>query len=77
MMSIEQAAARLQERLSGVPWFTAVGTGEHEGAPRIYLYVKSLKHAELNALRDGWEGYPVEIRKMGTIRTAATHPQGE
>ncbi len=76
-MTIEQAAATLHERLSDTPWFTAVGTGECDGSPCIYLYVKSLKHAELDMLRDGWQGYPVEIRKMGTIRTAASAPQGE
>jgi hypothetical protein len=67
-MTIEEAADALQERLRGAPWLTAVGIGEYEGAPCIYLYVKSLKQADVSSLKDGWEGFHVVVRKAGSPR---------
>jgi hypothetical protein len=71
-MTIEKAADALYQHLSGVPWLTAVGIGEHEGAPAIYLYVKSIKKADVEFLTNGWHGYHVEIKKMGTPRPLGT-----
>jgi hypothetical protein len=70
-MTIEQAAQSLNERLRANPWFTAVGIGEHNGEPCLFLYVKSLRHADLAFLHEGWCGYPVEVRRMGPPRVAA------
>jgi hypothetical protein len=72
-MTIERAAELLQERLSKAPWLVAVGTGEVDGHPSLYLYVNTVRKAELNFLQDGWEGFPVEIRRTGTPRPAPTH----
>jgi hypothetical protein len=67
-MTIQEAADALVQRLQGAPWATAVGIGERDGAPCIYVYVKSPKSAPTSFLDDGWNGFPVEIKKMGPIR---------
>ena len=46
-MTIDEAARTLDERLRGFPWYTAVGVGAHNGAPALFLYVKSVRRAEL------------------------------
>lgn len=76
-MTIEEAAKLLQARLQEFPWLTAVGVGEAEGTPCIVVYVKSRKDAKVDFLRDGWEGFPVVVRKMGSPRLVATYwPRG-
>jgi hypothetical protein len=70
-MSVEEAARALQDRLRDAPWVTAVGVGERGHSPCIYLYVKALKRDETEFLKDGWHGYPVEVKKMATPRLAS------
>jgi hypothetical protein len=65
-MSIEDAANDLSERLRGKPWFTAVGIGEHNSEPCLFLYVKTIKKDEVLFLEDGWHNYHVEVRRSGT-----------
>jgi hypothetical protein len=67
-MTIENAAKLLHARLQGSSWLTAVGIGEHEGAPCIVLYVKTTRGADLGFLQEGWEGFPVVVRKMKSPR---------
>jgi hypothetical protein len=67
-MTIEEAAQTLTDHLRGKPWFTAVGIGEYEGKPCLFLYVKAIKDAELQFLQQGWHGFHVEVRRMGTPR---------
>ena len=67
-MSVHDAARALTERLRGKPWFTAVGIGEADGSPCLYLYVNSARKADVGFLRDGWNGYRVEVRRMGPPR---------
>lgn len=70
-MTIFEAADALNERLEPFRWFSAVGvggTGEHDA---IVVYVKSLSHPELEEIRAGWMGYPVEVLKMGQVYPAA------
>ena len=67
-MTIQAAARSLTDRLRINPWFTAVGIGEIEGNPCLYLYVSSVKNADLSFLKDGWNGYRVEVRRMGPPR---------
>jgi hypothetical protein len=69
-MTIEQAALALQDRLKDTPWFTAAGIGDCDREPCIFLYVKSTPYAALHLAKEGWQGFPVEIRKMGTPRMA-------
>lgn len=71
-MTLEDAAKSLHARLHGAPWLTAVGVGEDAGTPAIFIYVKNLKTAKLDFLRDGWEGFPVVVRKMGSPRLVAS-----
>jgi hypothetical protein len=72
-MTIEEAAKLLQARLQASPWLTAVGVGDAEGTPCIVLYVKSQKDAKVDFLRDGWKGFPVVVRKMGSPRLVVTY----
>lgn len=70
-MSIEKAAESLNERLESHEWLTAVAVGELDFRDVIYVYVKSLRHKELDELkRNGWMGYEVVIEKIGTIHPA-------
>ncbi len=71
-MTLEEAAKSLRVRLEGAPWLTAVGVGEEKGVPGIVVYIKSVKAAKLDFLNQGWEGYPVLVRKMGTPRLVAS-----
>jgi hypothetical protein len=70
MMTVEEAAMALEARLRGAPWVTAIGVGEFDHAPCIYLYSNAPKHHKLGFLRDGWQGYHVEVREMGVPRVA-------
>jgi hypothetical protein len=70
-MSIQEAADALREQLQNASWLTAVGVGTYRNAPCIYVYVNSLKDAEVGFLKNGWRGYPVEVRRMGTIRSGS------
>lgn len=65
-MTIEEAAESLDKHLQNHPGFTAVGVGTQD-KPVLYLYVKDVKNFD-NFLV--WEGYPIEIRKMGKPRLA-------
>lgn len=69
-MDIEEAASTLRDRLSDASWVTGVGFGEHDNRPCIFLYVKSPKRDEVRFLEDGWQGFPVEVRRMGSPRLA-------
>ena len=67
-MPIEEAAKLLKDRLRDAPWVTAVGVGSHDDSACVFLYVTTLRDAELGFLADGWHGFPVVVRKMGTPR---------
>jgi hypothetical protein len=67
-MTTEQAANELTEQFQSLPWFTAVGVGIKDQEPCLYLYVKSQREVPEYLVHDGWRGYPVEIRRMGTPR---------
>ena len=66
-MDIKQAAAELREKLGRPAWLVSVGVGEVEGREALFLYVTSANHPPLEYLKDGWNGYPVVIRKFGAI----------
>ena len=65
MGKVRDAAERL-----GHP-ITAVGVGENEGSPCIVVYVKRVKNADIAFLKDGWKGFPVVVRRMGSPRLVA------
>lgn len=66
---IEVACAKLQALLADETWFTSVGIGDTDGQPCLFLYVTAIKHGRTYA-RNGWHGWPVEVRKMGQPRPA-------
>jgi hypothetical protein len=67
-MTIDEAAQSLEQRYRDSSWFTAVGVGTHNGNPSLFLYVKTTKGIDSSLTKNGWEGYHVEVRKMGTPR---------
>lgn len=68
-MDAAEAAKSLQALLKAQPWFTAVGVGiDGEGKVALFLYVSRLNVDAKAYERDGWNGYPVLIRKMGPLR---------
>ena len=69
-MTAEQAAKRLDERLRQYPWYMSIGVGDTADGEALFVYVKSIRHPELKALRDGWMGYRVEVRAVGSIRAS-------
>lgn len=71
-VSIKQAAKLLRSRLQDAPWVTAVGVGEQDGSPCIVLYVKTLTGIKTDFLDQGWKGFPVVVRKMGSPRLVAS-----
>jgi hypothetical protein len=73
MVTIDVAAEALSDRLRGRSWFTAVGTGEHEKRPAIFLYVKTIHPEEYRFLAHGWHGFTVVIRKMGTPKPVSIY----
>ncbi len=73
-MDLAMAAELLQAQLRESPWLTAVGVGEEKGTPCIVLYVKKFQGADLDFLKEGWKGYPVVVRKMGSPRLLASFP---
>jgi hypothetical protein len=75
-MTAEQAAQRLDDRLRGRHWYVSVGIGTTSAGEAIFVYVKSLRHRELTDLREGWMGYPVLVRAVGSIK-AGTHRRQE
>ena len=73
-MTVEQAAKLLRSHLQGEPWVAAIGVGEENGAPCIVLYVKTTKRLNLDDVRQGWNGFPVIVRKMGSLRLLSSWP---
>jgi hypothetical protein len=69
-MTPQAAARELYFRLRDQPWFTTVGVGEKDGAPVLYVYVKPIRGIDLPESFDSWEGFTVEVKKMGTPRPA-------
>jgi len=68
-MNVEAAAILLTTRLHKFPWFLSTGVGRNlNGGDCIYLYVKTLKKSDTSFLDKGWKGFPVVIRRTGTIR---------
>ncbi len=69
-MNIDDAAQSLDRKLKRHPLFTAVGVGEENGSPALFLYVSDPKRFSLGDLKHGYNGFPVLLRKMGTPKLA-------
>ena len=68
-MSPDQAATELDKRLRPYKWYLSVGVGETgDEQPALFLYVKSLRHREIRDFEQGWKGYRVIVRAVGSIR---------
>ena len=69
-MDVQKAARSLQEKFRDEPWLLMVGTGEADGHPSLFLYVRSTEKVPSSLPREGWEGFRVVVRKMGVPRPA-------
>ena len=69
-MTIEQAARELRDHYRDASWISAIGIGQQHGRLCIFLYAKSLGAAKAHFLKESWQGFPVVIRKMGSVRPA-------
>jgi hypothetical protein len=70
-MTPEKAAASLDRHLRRFPWYLSTGVGGPKDGEALFVYVKSSKHPELEAISDRWLGYRVIIRPVGSIRAIA------
>ena len=68
MVRAEQAADQLNNKLRPHSWYLSTGVGETSTGVALFVYVKSARHSELTALRNGWKGYPVFIRSVGSVK---------
>jgi hypothetical protein len=67
-MTAEHAAKRLDERLRRYPWYMSTGVGDTADGEVLFVYVRSTRHPQLKILADGWMGYRVLVRAVGSIR---------
>lgn len=71
-MTLDEAAKSLEEALKGKPWFANVTVGEIKGSSiqpsKLVVYIKMDSKPEETVTLTTWEGYPVQILKLGAIR---------
>ena len=67
-MSIERASKLLHGRLSYWPSMHTIGVGHYDKAEAIFVYVRSTPQSLPNDIKNGWMGYPVVIKKTGSVR---------
>jgi hypothetical protein len=67
-MTAKQAAGQLDQHLRRYPWYMSTGIGETTDGQMLFVYVKSSRHPELGMIKDGWMGYKVMIRAVGSVR---------
>jgi hypothetical protein len=65
----DEAAHLLDRELRQYPWYLSTGVGSTEdGRPILFVYTKTKRHRELSKLGQGWMGYRVIVRPVGSIR---------
>ena len=74
-MTIEDAAASLDTRCRPHHWYFAVGVGVVADVPTLFLYANPLK-AVPDEIRHGWNGFPVAVRQMSTVRPLGDYLDG-
>jgi hypothetical protein len=73
----EEASLALDRRLRQYPWYLSTGVGDIGHGPVLFLYVKAIRRRELEFLDDGWMGYKVLVKPIGSIRPAMINSAGE
>lgn len=68
-MKAIEALEKLTNELFQFKWFVGTGIDVPKNST-LFVYVKSIRHPELKALKDGYNGYPVIIEKTGKIKPA-------
>ncbi len=71
-MDIFAAAQKLQDRLRGYEWLTAVAVGGLDDKEVIFVYTKHpVRNREVEELKThGWMGHDVKIRQVGQTTPA-------
>lgn len=64
---IESAQRHLSERLLRLPGVTAVGIGDHEGAPCLRVWVIDRSEELMAAIPSDWAGFVVVVEESGRI----------
>lgn len=70
-MTANEAAESLYDELSRFRWLVSVGIGNPDGRETLYVYVTTIRHPELEVLRNGYRGFPVIVTQSGAVRPAA------
>lgn len=65
-MTPDEAALTLSEHLRRHQWLVAVGIGELENGPALYVYTTKITLAVLSLPKE-WEGYKVIRRISGRL----------
>jgi hypothetical protein len=66
---LNKAAVELDTKLRGLSWYNTIGMDETN--QQLYLYIKSIKgfeKASKAVFKDGFQGFPVIVKHMGTAR---------
>lgn len=68
MPSITDVLKRHTDSLMAIPGVVGVGQGEQNGAPTVYVMVRTLSDSVRAALPDSIEGFAVVVKETGDIR---------
>ena len=66
--SLQEKAMALQNYLDYPTWLNFIGLGKKDGAPCLFVYTNKSKLPQ-HLIPETWQGVPVEVQKIGTIRT--------
>lgn len=72
-MNSQLAAQHLYFHLSQYAWLTSVGVGLENGKECIYVYASRSIPSSNNHLPSQWEGYPVLVKRIGTIKAVSSY----
>jgi len=65
-MTIEEAADSLQRRIGRPDWLNAIGVGEKDGRPALYVYLKTKDVPPADYVTE-WMGYQVVWKVIGRV----------
>jgi hypothetical protein len=67
-VSLRDASFALWSQFHGQPWFVAVGEGVNDQRrPCLILYVKRKTRTIGEPFNQGWMGYDVLLKEVGTV----------
>lgn len=66
-MNASQAVQELREYLGKPQWLHSIGIGSVGGKETIFLYLTTSRSPALDFLANGWKGFPVVVRRFGSL----------